>query len=151
MATPARPVDPFAGPTLTQRTSLSAPYAYADQGFIQNGPQIFTQTPLSNRTERTGTKLDPFRGFQQSGPTGRIVAGVSPESQARYNFRRAQSGRAPIIPSHLDTRAAGKPIPRNVLGPSMAGGRPETQREMNMYREPNQLDPLAMGAQFLFT
>lgn len=106
MATPARPVDPFAGPSLSQRTAATSPYATPGQGFQQNGPQVFSPASLSSRTTMTG--LAGFGAPASYGaPTTRIVAGVRPESQYRYNMRRAELGRAPVIPTQLDPLTAG--------------------------------------------
>lgn len=100
MATPSLPVDPFAGPSLRQRTTMTSTPANPGQGFIQNGPQFFNAAPMSTRTAMTG-----LAGF--GAPTGRVVAGVRPESQAQFNARRYASGRSPVIPSHLDPLSAG--------------------------------------------
>lgn len=106
MATPARPVDPFAGPSLTQRTTATSPYANPGQGFQQSGPQVFNPASLSSRTTMTG--LAGFGAPTNIGtPTNRIVAGVRPASQFQYNARRVAAGRAPVIPSQLDPMAAG--------------------------------------------
>lgn len=106
MATPAAPVDPFAGQVpLSRRTDATGTAQDPFRGFQQNGPVLFPQSSLAQRTTATGTTQNPFQGFQT--PTSRIVAGVRPESQYRYNLRRMQQGRNPVFPGHIDPTIIG--------------------------------------------
>ncbi len=100
MATPAPVVDPFAGPSMYQRTTATGTKQNPFAGFQQSGPQVFPTIPLAARTAPTG-----LLGF--AAPDRRIVAGVRPDSQRQFNERRVMLGRSPIIPTQMDPTIKG--------------------------------------------